>query len=199
MYLRTSLKIVGWTGLAVWLVTVSVALASLGAWHYVSLPTPSRAELASQLAARSVGASPRWEMIHILSAECGCSRRIATSLEQRHAQPDVRETIWWVGATNAQTARLQAAGFVLEAKSARQLADELKVESVPAVLIFSPTGQLQYSGGYAERNPASQNLAPELALLARVRAGETVPARPVFGCATSARLQQILDPLGLKY
>jgi hypothetical protein len=66
--------------------------------------------------------------------------------------------------------------------------------------LHAPDGRAVYSGGYAPSRPGLPATALlDAAIMDRVRHGETVAPYPAFGCATSAALRSLLDPLRLKY
>jgi len=91
--------------------------------------------------------------------------------------------------------RLRAAGFAVVVLTPMQLQTELHLEAAPVLVVMSARGELAYVGGY---NRHKQSAAYEdTAIIADLRADRIAPELPVFGCATSARLARIVDPLHL--
>jgi len=63
------------------------------------------------------------------------------------------------------------------------------------LVVMGPDGELAYVGGY---NRHKQSAAYEdVAIIDELRTGRSVSTLPVFGCATSARLANMVDPLHL--
>lgn len=189
-------RIIGKIALASWAVILVVALIIGGAWHYAVLPGPTVGELA---AFPPPAATNQWRLIHILSAECGCSASVAKYLANRRVDADASEEVWMLGESGTLAAQLSRAGFQLTAASAEALEKEFKIAGAPWLLVVNPGGRIVYSGGYARQNPATVGHLEDLALLRQLRAGAQPPPLPAFGCGVSRRVQQSLDPLGLKY
>lgn len=151
----------------------------------VSVPAPEAA------------ATPSWTVTHVLSTKCGCSKRVLLHLVARGAQQDgVRERVLLIEANDEWRDQLEHVGFEVEAIDAERLAAEVGVDAAPTVVLRRPDGSLAYSGAYAPKRAAPPQ---DVELLARARAGETLEAFPLFGCAVSRELQERSDPLRLKY
>jgi hypothetical protein len=93
--------------------------------------------------------------------------------------------------------RLLAAGYEVERLHPLELRARYAIESVPLLVVASPTDDVLYIGGYT-----SQKQGPDIRdtriIDDAIRGGTTAPL-PLFGCAVSRNLQKTLDPLGLKY
>ena len=61
--------------------------------------------------------------------------------------------------------------------------------------ILSPENVVRYRGGYATRKQAYE--IGDVALYEGTRSGTDLRPLPIFGCAISERLEQMLDPLNL--
>src|SRR5207248_2994071 len=85
-----------------------------------------------------------WRAIHVLSAECGCSRRIAAYLTRRGALPDLQETVWMVDTEMPGSRELRASGFEADILDRSQF----RTTGVPWLLFVAPDGRIAYSGGY---------------------------------------------------
>jgi hypothetical protein len=174
------------------------------AGHLLTLPRPDQSEvLRAALRDRRVPGNPdRWTALHVLYADCGCSRRILDHLLERRALPGLDERIVLVlGEDETEAGALRppalAAGFTFEVLTPEDLEARLGVESSPLLVIADPAGAARYVGGYTDRKRGPD--IEDAAILARLRQGERVAPLPVFGCATSKKLQRKLDPLSLKY
>ena len=185
---------------SVWAALVVVPGAYLMAGHLLTLPVPEDGDprvAAAVVATRAPDEQGRWLAVHVMYEDCGCSQRLMTYLLSRRALPDVRERIVLVGHDEALAKRAREAGFAFEELDAEELQRRYRAESAPMLLVASPTGKLLYAGGYADRKrgPATKDVE----VLHHLMRGERVEKLPLFGCAVSQKLQEDLDPLGLKY
>lgn len=172
--------------LAVWLVGALSLGAALMVLH-APLPLPRTARVPS---------TGRYMLVHALSLECPCSRRVLDALLARGAHADVDEKILLVGADETSAARARLRGFTVELLDEQRLAQRYGIEAVPLLLIVAPDGFVDYRGAHAPR----PQMAPiDLVLLEEVRRGGRPRSLALFGCAVARDLQHRLDPLGLKY
>jgi hypothetical protein len=190
--------------LGLWAVGFAGVGALLMATHVVALPVPRSGDGRLQAAfANGPGvAAGKWTAVHVLYDSCGCSRRVFAHLTERRARPELIETIAYVsdGSDSEAQGERQAAetaGYRFEKVAPAELERRYRVESAPSLLVADAQGSVRYTGGYASRMGA--NRFDDLEILGALRVGKPVQARPVFGCAISGRLQQALDPLGVKY
>ena len=181
--------------LIAWCVSLTAVLASWGAWHYVALAGPAPEDVAS-LPGRPGEAG--WRMVHVLAADCGCSEAVARHLAARRPLAGVVEDVWFVGDARALTDTLRTAGFVVDVKPAEALAQDMRIQGMPWLLIARDQ-RVVYSGGYASRNPATVAQLQDVTLLRQLQNGDHADAMPAFGCATSRAARHAVDPLGLKY
>ena len=77
-----------------------------------------------------------------------------------------------------------------------ELAARYGLEAAPVFVVADPEGELRYVGGYTTRKQGLDNR--DLAIITELRAGHDQRELPLFGCAVSRSLQQLLDPLGLR-
>ncbi|HTV00034.1 MAG TPA: hypothetical protein VMF13_05830 [Luteitalea sp.] len=181
--------------LVMWSASLTVALASWGAWHYVALAGPAASEVARLDDAHD---HDGWRMVHVLAADCGCSEGVGRRLASRKPQAGLVEEVWVVGDSPTLTATLRTAGFTVTTKAPEALATGMNIQGMPWLLI-ARDGDVLYSGGYASRNPATVAQLEDVALWHRLQAGDHPQAFPAFGCATSRSARAAVDPLGLKY
>lgn len=111
---------------------------------------------------------------HFLSADCDCSRRVATQLAQRHPTPASaapQHFLAWRsadGAWRTTNPQGQALSHPVPAQGIR---------SVPWLLVLSAQGQPLYQGGYGPRNSTGEDILREIQLQGHAA------ARPVRGCS----------------
>ena len=181
---------------AAWFIVVALVSASLMARHLVALPRPTHArELAAALGAfRPVGAAGSLAIVHVLYAECRCSKLVAEHLASKPRPAGVVEHVVIVGQDEALGSSLASRGFAVQFVSERQLA-AWGIEAAPLFVVLSAAGEVRYAGGYTERKQA---LFPrDREIVAALRAGDEVTPLPVFGCAVSNELKRTINPLRL--
>ncbi|HMC93192.1 MAG TPA: hypothetical protein VKO16_00325 [Polyangia bacterium] len=198
---------VGRAALGLWGVGILVVGASLMAGHLVSLPAPKVTDnrLRSSLRAGPGVVQGRWSAHHVLYQSCGCSQRVLAHLLERQARPDLVETVVYVRdpsssdltERDAVSAQARLAGFGFEASTPAELESRYAVESAPFLLVGDGSGGVRYAGGYTDRSGSKQ--IEDIAIIDGLRAGRKMATLPVFGCAVSSRVQEAIDPLGLKY
>jgi hypothetical protein len=133
--------------------------------------------------------------VHVLYAECGCSKLIAGHLAAGGRPPGVAERVLLIGRDADLEARLDKMGMPVALVSEDEAATRFHVVAAPTLVVLAPDDTVRYVGGYTERKQGPD--PRDLAILASVRAGDEVPSLPIFGCAVSARLRASLNPLGL--
>jgi hypothetical protein len=190
-------------GMALWVLGLAAIVAMLMVGHVVALPRPDSAdgELAAALAALRAQAPPSalgppaWMAVHVLGAECGCSRRIAEHLLDGARPAGVSEVVLLVGHDEELTAKLQGRMSVVEV-TPEELGRRFHIEAAPLLLAVDPAGTVRYSGGYTDRKRGPE--IEDVKILADLTQGREVKTIPVFGCAFGESLKKNLDPLGLK-
>lgn len=188
-------KVRAWVGrsvLAAWFVGMVVVGAGLLAKHLVALPTASAADVAPAMnALRTDSERGQWLAVHVLSADCRCSRRVAEHLAQSERPSDWKEVVLWVG-DGPIDVHLDPAHFDVRHLSVADLVTT-GVEAAPSLILVDPNGKVRYSGGYTDRKQGA--FVADLKILRAVHEGESVAPLPLFGCAVSERLQSQLASL----
>lgn len=190
-----------------WGAGLLLVLSSLMTDHWAPLPTPTAADellargvasLRASLPGTSSTDPANWTLVHVLYADCGCSRRVVDHIAERPAAVDLHEVVLMVGEPDEdfrEACRSRALPTVELTRA--ELAERFGIEAAPLFVVVDPTGRPVHVGGYTERK---QGLAfRDLEVAAQLRAGAVVEAAPVYGCGVSDSLQQALDPLGIKY
>jgi hypothetical protein len=116
----------------------------------------------SSLATRKTG----WRALHLLSAECPCSRKVSQHLALHGPLKNLTEEVIFIGATDpfGNKAHLEAEAFLVKTLLTEDL-DSFGVKGVPLLIFLSPTGDIAYMGGYGaatgrERTDALHLSAP---------------------------------------
>jgi hypothetical protein len=186
----------------VWAVVLFVAATSLTAAHLYALPKPSNTDLTLTHALNGIRAANEqksWLAVHVLYAQCRCSRRIVKHLASSPRPAEVREKVLLVG-TNPEIApdldALSARGFQIVATNAVELRDRYHVQAAPLFMVLGPDGAVRYTGGYTRRKQGPD--IEDGTILRELVAEKKTLELPVFGCAVSRELQRLLDPIALK-
>lgn len=185
-------------GLVLWLVGGSALGGILLIKHMIALPTPAAGDVALREALAETTRPGRWREVHIMYRSCNCSRRTIKHLLESPRDPEVDQLVVMVddaGAAGDEDAKLRAAGFAVTLIDPEQLRTRYHVEAAPVLVVLSPDNELVYVGGY-NRHKQSQAYE-DREILAELRSHHAAAPLPVFGCATSARLVQLVDPLHL--
>jgi hypothetical protein len=184
-------------GLGIWLVVMTLVCATLLGRHLIALPRPP-VDVALERAMESLRGSSgtgQWMTVHVLYAECLCSRRIADHILTSHRPEGVTERVLLIGHDAPLEARLASARFSTTVVSEDEAGARFHVAAAPSFLVLAPDGNVRYVGGYTDRKQGLD--AKDLAIVADARAGHDVSPLPIFGCAVSAGLRTALNPLGL--
>lgn len=139
-----------------------------------------------------------WRMAHVLYRSCPCSRRTLDRLRASPRHAEVHELVLIVdddAAPGPDDQQLRARGFEVVVIDRETLLRRFGLEAAPVLVVLRPDGSLAYLGGYtrSKQGPVFEHER----ILSALRDQEPAAALPVFGCATSARLANFLDPLGL--
>lgn len=179
-----------------WFLVMVTSGAGYLARHVLALPTPAAALLAPSLAAmRRDDQKGRWLAVHVLYAECRCSRRVTDHLLSSARPTDWSEIVLWVTAEESQALAAPAAlraAFDVRVVSPLQLS-RMGIEAAPLLALVDPQGVVRYAGGYTERKQGPD--IEDLRLFAAARRAERLDALPLFGCAVSGRLKEQLAKL----
>ena len=185
-------------GLGAWLVIGVTLGAVLLLRHMVPLPTPAHTDTVLRDAIRVDLPQPTWRAVHVMYRDCACSRRTIDHLLASSRPAQLAELVVMVdddGKPGADDARLRAAGFAVHVITPDQLRGRYHLEAAPVLVVMSPGGELDYIGGYNRHKQSSAY--EDVAIIDDLRLGGNVSTLPVFGCATSARLANLVDPLHL--
>lgn len=187
-------------GLSLWAGLAIVAQTTLMAGHWYTLPVPDRSDvdlqrsLASLVPPRAAGS---WAAVHVLYSACRCSQRVFDHLFESPRPEGVYETILLIGADEEIERRAAGAGFDVWVLSPEDLESRFGIVSAPLLLVLGPQAELRYAGGYTERKQGYD--VQDIKIIATLQDGDDPTELPLYGCGVSKELQQLLDPMGLKY
>jgi hypothetical protein len=165
--------------------------------HWFVLPRPDQGDPVMRSAfERLKETSARLLAVHVLYADCACSRRIFDHLLEREPPAGVEEVVLLVGDHPDFEAGAASKALRIERVEPAQLKSAYHVESAPLLAVVTDA-RVAYLGGYTERKqgPAIRDLD----IFERLLREEEAPELPLFGCGVSRQLQALLDPLGIKY
>lgn len=198
MILRATLRKLAAIGVVVWLIGGTALGGILLIRHLVALPTPEPTDTVLRDALRLGLPDAGWRAFHFMYRSCPCSRRTIDHLVKSPRPDGIRELVVVVdddGAPGPEDDRLRKAGFAVAVITPDTLRTRYHLEAAPVLVVMSPDDSVVYVGGY---NRHKQSAAYEdLAIVADLRASHASQPLPVFGCATSARLSRVMDPLNL--
>jgi hypothetical protein len=187
----------GRAGLSLWFVAMVAVSGTLLGRHIIALPRPANdAALAHVMSSlRGLDGAGLWMTVHVLYAECSCSKLVAEHILAGGRPPGVIERVILIGREADLEARLGKMGLPVTRVTEDEAATRFHVVAAPTLVVLAPDDTVRYVGGYTERKQGPD--PRDLAILASARAGNQVPSLPIFGCAVSANLRASLNPLGL--
>ena len=163
-----------------WFLAIGIPMTLLAAKHWSPLPQPEHRPLAR----RAPGSE--WTAVHVLVAECGCSRRLAKHLARRGPSDSINESVLLVEPDPAMESSLTRSGWTVRVTTPNEAAKELGVEGGPFLFVFGPDGTPRYAGGHGPR-PGAPDAWQDTNLIAAAAAGRQPSALPVYGCGVSDR------------
>ncbi len=185
--------------IALWLFTCSAIIGALSLGHVVALPlpAPSIVDTFKNTLLQYRAASVNGEFVtHILAADCSCTKSLTEHLLTKGPQPQSDELILYVGFDPELETAAIAAGFRYKQLQSIQLT-AMGLESAPVMAVFDEQNNLNYLGGYYDHPAAIR--PQDKAIRDSITSRAAIEPLPIFGCATSSRLQEAFDPLGIVY
>jgi len=185
-----------------WAIVSFLTASSLMVAHVYALPKPNAADRAVERAMnglRSPADADRWLVVHVLYAQCRCSRRIVEHLATSERAAGVHEKVLLVGNNAELDSRLRDVtlrGLSIVKTTSAELRDRFHVQAAPLFLVIAPDGTVRYSGGYTDRKQGLD--IRDTTIVRELLSNHAARELPVFGCAVSKELQRLLDPLSLR-
>jgi hypothetical protein len=165
----------------------------------LGVPATSNTILQSAIATTFPRAAGRWGMVHVMYRGCACSAKTIAHLVDRRAVPGIEELVLLVddaGQGAADDQHIRDAGYRVSVITPRTLHETYAIEAAPVLIVVGADGTLAYVGGYNRRKQEPKFM--DVAIVRDAMDKAAVPPLPVFGCATSSRLANFIDPLGLE-
>lgn len=174
--------------LLVWASAGIIAGAAFMRSHWVPLPVPPADNSPPTVAADGDG----WTALHVLHAECGCSRRVLARLRERPPEPGVRERVLWVR-EGSNSGESFPAGFEVEQLTGPELVRKYHLAAAPVLVVRDPAGAMRYCGGYTARKRGPD--LRDLEIIRATRVGAPPAPLPVYGCTVAAQSKDAADLL----
>jgi hypothetical protein len=181
-------RLVALVGLGVWIGLCLIAGSYLLARNAVigpGAPVVQRA-ITAQRGADQAG---RWLVLHVVSEDCTCSRRVLDHLLASTRPWDVVERIVLVSdrasADSEWGPAIRDHGFDFDVVAPEELFARYRIDVAPVMAVIDPHDQVRYVGGYSRCAHGELRDAP---VINAVRRGETVEPLPTFGCAIGGTL-----------
>lgn len=182
--------------LSAWFLAVSVIGSSLLARHLLPFSVEARSEAATELTALRTDRERGVLLgVHVLYAECRCSRRIAESLVATKRPLGVAEHVVLVGSDPSLLALFDGSRFTLHVTSAVELEARFHLTSAPLFFLADAQNRALYVGGYTERKQGPRPRDREI--IEAALAGRRSAPLPVYGCAVAENLKSERNPLRL--
>jgi hypothetical protein len=177
-----------------WLTPVVALSVYLSGLHQIVFENSSGDQLITTSKDYFQSPSETMKAAHFLSKKCGCSKRVARRLEKRGPAAFTEEVIFQVDQDLPNKEQLLQAGFKVFTISSEDLSKVWGIDAVP--LLQASNQKVSYHGGYQDYKSGDYQ---DLQIFEALQSGTELTALPVLGCASSQKLAQRIDPLGLKY
>lgn len=177
-----------------WFVGISIPLTYLMGFHTFAFQTSPVSRVQEHSSVKA--GKNQWTLVHLMSAKCGCSKRTTKYLASRKPLDGHKEVVFVFDGSLPAEPELVQSGYDVVHMSGDEAFEKYNISSVPQLVVFSPKGELKYSGGY---NDARIDSYEDLNVLKLLKEEKIVAAYPVFGCANGQKISKLIDPWGLKY
>lgn len=143
----------------------------------------------------------QWKLTHLVSDQCGCSKVVLNSLAARKPNSKYEEEVIILSeTTTSKFESLRDIGYTVRVINQDIIEKSFQeAGGVPALYITNPNNEVVYVGGYSNKSLKNIDQVEDQKIFAQTLAGETVKARPIFGCVVSRKMQSLVDPMQIKY
>lgn len=145
----------------------------------------------------------QFSVTHVLSEGCRCSDIVRDHLLARGPISGISETVIFLTAkTSPQQlqSRFEQRGFHFQTKEKEAYAQfNSQATGVPFMTVSSPQQSLLYAGGYGSHKILLGQDIQDVKIITQIQANRNPAHLPIFGCATSLKYQNLLDPFSIKY
>lgn len=165
--------------------------------HWVTLPVPAivDSDWSAHLPSNESEANGL-NVFHFLYSDCPCSMRILDDLIKHSSHDSVNETIVVIGDNHRGAESAATLGYRIRYTTTEKLRTDFGVEAAPLLVVIANRNEPKYVGGYTARKQGLNSQHREI--IAKCYRGEDVASLPLYGCAVSSRLKDVVDPLRLK-
>ena len=184
--------------LSAWFFTLLCGSMIMGVWHYSDFS--QKKSLSDYLFQKT----DKWKIVHFLGGECQCSQYLVEYLVKRGPAKDFHEQIVVFDDVKKFEQPLVNAGYNVKVLEYEKVSSENKPDGIPLLVIASPSGNVEYEGGYAKTmlNPFTKIRDIEIAEKYKYGNKDNlreIASLPAYGCYMSKKYRKWLDPAGLKY
>ena len=186
------------TALSCWALCAFVVSGTLMAGHWITLPKPelTHAQWTALLPPNKPDDTASWHAFHFLYSDCPCSMRILDELLDYPPNTSVNETLILIGESVTSAEAAATMGYSIKYTTPEKLEEDFGIEAAPLLIVISDQQALTYVGGYTSRKQSLNSQHREV--ISRCHAGDEVDSLPLYGCAVSSALKDLVDPLRLK-
>jgi hypothetical protein len=179
----------------IWFVILSIPLSYMMGSHSLSLK-PSREDSIKSLVFKEY--SKKWNKLHFLGGDCGCSENVYKNLMKRKPANDINEQVFVIGKNDVWLKSLKAKGYVVVSGDMDEFVKKYSINAVPQLSILDDKNNIIYSGGYtSKRGPASA--VEDQEIYQELKEKHMTQERPIFGCLNGSLNRKNADPLKIKY
>jgi hypothetical protein len=188
-----------------WLLAISyisfmlIAISFAHSWHYIDFNNDSKATpIITEVELSNIQG---YKIVHVLGEGCGCSEFVSEYLYERGKKLGLNELVYFIGNEESLKSNLRVKGFDTSFHTFESIRKKkLKTEGVPYFQIYNTENKLVYSGGYDNKMITKYTKFKDLEILKSLQIYKTTDkSLPVYGCATSKNIQELIDPFQLKY
>lgn len=177
-----------------WFLMVSIPLSILMAQHNLAFKTQEKAFFLDSF--KAIRPGNEYFFVHVLGANCGCSKRVLAYLTERSAPALVQEKIILVEGSLPHEEKLLQAGIEIEKITPEELKSKYGLESAPQFFVLNREGKTLYAGGYKKYEETDFR---DIEIFEGLKQGRSIASYPVFGCAFGKKLKDKMDPFKFKY
>lgn len=186
-------KKLGTLVLSLWVIIVIFIISTQMITHLVSFNLPKNISEFHQSILANEHKMGQWTISHIIYENCSCTNSLLKRIIQRGPFPNAHEVIFLIGKKLPFENDLINAGFHIRRFDKETFVQQFNFEAAPILSIHNHLGDLSYLGGYFKTSAAKISLDEDI--ITHLYQGKNYNALPVYGCAVSERVTDLIDPL----
>ena len=181
---------------AFWFIALSIPFSYMMGTHTLSLHSSKNENIKSLV--QNTADEKKWNKLHFLGGDCGCSENIFNSLMSRPPETDVNEQIFIIGKNDKWFIKLKEHGYKVSIGPMDEFSKKYSINAVPQLSVLDDKKNILYSGGYTtKRGPASA--VEDQSIYRELKNNQKTEERPIFGCLNGTVNRKNADPLNIKY